>query len=80
MAMSIQVMCIHLLGDAISPSIIGILIDWKGYQFAMLINTLMLIPMTIFWSKGLAEVRATLADQKAKGLLLRDRDSDDTHL
>jgi MFS family permease len=51
-AFAINILVIHALGDAISPSLIGLVADQSSLQFAFLLTTTMIVLGAILWLAG----------------------------
>ena len=51
-AFAINILVIHALGDAISPTLIGLVADRSSLQFAFLITTSMIVLGAILWLAG----------------------------
>ncbi|TMB28438.1 MAG: MFS transporter [Deltaproteobacteria bacterium] len=49
-AFSLSILCIHLLGDAISPTVIGVVSDRSGLSFAIALVPVMLGVGTVIWA------------------------------
>jgi sugar phosphate permease len=69
LACSLSIMFIHILGDAISPAIIGALLDAtkQNWTLTMTLNTLWLIWSVLFWAWAwqAAERKAKMIDDDA---------------
>ncbi len=64
MAMAVCIFTIHLLGDAISPPIIGMLADASGLARAVLIDTAAIAISGLIWT-GTAAYSSSLADVRS---------------
>ena len=51
-AFAINILVIHALGDAISPTLIGFVADRSSLQFAFLLTTSMIVLGAILWLAG----------------------------
>ena len=51
-AFAINILVIHALGDAISPTLIGLVADRSSLQFAFLLTTTMIVVGAILWLAG----------------------------
>jgi MFS family permease len=49
-AFSLSILCIHLLGDAISPTVVGVVSDRSGLSFAIALVPVMLGVGTVIWA------------------------------
>lgn len=56
-ALAFCVFVIHLLGDLLSPSIVGILADWTQLQWAVLVLPVALIPSALFYRRAYLHAR-----------------------
>lgn len=63
LAVSVSIVIIHVLGDAISPAIFGAILDWTNgdWQATMICMNCWLIWCSVFWGAAYY-----LADKKAK--------------
>jgi MFS transporter, Spinster family, sphingosine-1-phosphate transporter len=57
-AFAINVLVIHLLGDAISPSLIGLVADQTSLQLAFALTTVMIAVGAVLWLAGLNSLDA----------------------
>lgn len=51
-AFAINILVIHAFGDALSPSIIGLIADYSDLQFAFTLQVVMILLGGIFWWRG----------------------------
>ncbi|CAN5602689.1 hypothetical protein BH11PLA2_BH11PLA2_20720 [soil metagenome] len=64
---AINILVIHLLGDAISPSIIGFVADQSNLQFAFLLMSVMIVIGGVLWLMGAKHLDADTEAALAKG-------------
>ncbi|MGL4421127.1 MAG: spinster family MFS transporter, partial [Gemmataceae bacterium] len=65
-AFAINILVIHLLGDAISPMIIGAVADAANLQTAFLLMSIMIVVGGVLWAMGARHLEADTVRAEAQ--------------